>query len=159
MELSVLCKVLGAALVVLCGWGTGRAFCRRTVCRRRTLAQTTALLQRLREEIGYRKTDLTQLYRRMADNPAYASLGLLQSQSFQSLAPPAVFTAEEQALFRECFQQLGRTMAEQECAQLDFYILRFEQAGRQAAEAEAQAGRLYGRLGLGIGAMAAILLL
>lgn len=159
MTVSFLCKGAGAALIVLCGWGTGRVFCQSAARRRRTLAQIAALLQRLREEIGYRRADLPQLYQKMEKDAVYPLLELQPGGSFQTLEPPAVLTEEERTLFTECFRQLGRTTSAQESAQLDYYIQFFDRACRQAAETETQAGRLYGRLGLGVGAMAAILLL
>lgn len=155
----VLCKCVGACLIALCGWCGGEFFCRKARLRRRELQQTIALLQRLLEEIGYCKTDLRALYGRLAEEPAFSLLRLPRGGSFQTLEPPAGLSGEERACFAECLKAVGRAPAAQECARLKYYIARFETAAASALTDEGAARQLYGRLGLGAGAMLAIALL
>lgn len=154
-----LCRGLGAGMVAFCGWCCGNLFCRKAVLRRRALQQTVALLQRLQGEIGYRKTDLQALYSELAAQGEFPLLGLEAGGSFQALRPPVWFFKEERACFAECLQAVGCTPAAQECARLECYIARFETACTAAAADERLAKQLYGRLGLGVGAMLAITLL
>ena len=50
-----------AALLLLCGWLTGSAFQARTEQHILQLQRTVELLQRIRQEIAYRRLDLEQL--------------------------------------------------------------------------------------------------
>ena len=77
------------------------------------------LLQRVRQEISYRHTDLALLFRRLKQE------GLAAGESFQTLCPPPGPTRPERDCFVECFSGLGRTEAEQECQRLAFYQERF----------------------------------
>ena len=52
-----------AALLLLCGWLTGSAFQVRTEQHILQLQRTVELLQRIRQEIAYRRLDLEQLQR------------------------------------------------------------------------------------------------
>lgn len=52
-----------AALLLLCGWLTGSAFQARTEQHILQLQRTVELLQRIRQEIAYRRLDLEQLQR------------------------------------------------------------------------------------------------
>ena len=52
-----------AALLLLCGWLTGSVFQVRTEQHILQLQRTVELLQRIRQEIAYRRLDLEQLQR------------------------------------------------------------------------------------------------
>lgn len=54
-------RVFGALLLPLCGWLTGDAFQQRTRERLCALEWSIRLLQRIRQEIAFRRADLTQL--------------------------------------------------------------------------------------------------
>ena len=56
-----------AALLLLCGWLTGSAFQVRTEQHILQLQRTVELLQRIRQEIAYRRLDLEQI-------PAHSAL-------------------------------------------------------------------------------------
>ena len=55
-----------AALLLLCGWLTGSAFQVRTEQHILQLQRTVELLQRIRQEIAYRRLDLEQLQKRFS---------------------------------------------------------------------------------------------
>lgn len=143
-------RVFGALLLPLCGWLTGDAFQQRTRERLCALEWSIRLLQRIRQEIAFRRADLTLLDAQLQRE------GLLETpakpRALQALAPPKALSEAEQACFAECMSGLGRTSAEQECERLDYYIARFRSfaAGTAAgpcpgrSAAPAGAGSRYG---------------
>lgn len=148
----------GALLLVLCGWCAGEAH-RRSVCAHGDdLRRTQALLQRIRQEIAYRHVELNRLYRQLCAE-GFCRLPGKPAESFQQLAPPGTFSAEERACFTECMSGLGRTEAQQECERLDYYIQRFADFRQAAQKKEQEAAALDRRVGLAAGAMLALLFL
>ncbi|MGN0662769.1 MAG: hypothetical protein ACI4LE_06435 [Faecalibacterium sp.] len=149
-------RVAGALLLVGCGWFAGGAFQGRLDGHAEVVRQVTRLLERVRQEIAYRRTDPDRLYAQLGRE------GLLCPRPggmLQTLAPPSELTAEESECFSECFSGLGRASAEQECERLDYYIERFCDFRQQAeGRAQEQAG-LSRRLGLAAGAMLGLLFL
>lgn len=146
-ELRLLC----GAFWLACGWCAGDAVCLHTRQHLAALEQTILLLQRLRQEIGLRHTELGLLFERLARE------GLVKGESFGAIRPPAGLTPPEQACFAQCFGALGRTGAVEECQRLLYYQQRF--AGL-LARAERQARpqlELSRKLGLAAGLAAAIL--
>lgn len=112
-------RVICALFWLGCGWCAGDAACQNTRRHLAALEKTLLLLQRVRQEISYRHTDLTLLFRRLKQE------GLAAGESFQALCPPPGLTRPERDCFVECFSGLGRTEAEQECQRLAFYQERF----------------------------------
>lgn len=143
-------RVFGALLLPLCGWLTGDAFQQRTREQLCALEWSIRLLRRIRQEIAFRRADLTQLDAQLQRE------GLLETpakpRALQALAPPKALSEAERACFAECMSGLGRTSAEQECERLDYYIARFRSfaAGTAAgpcpgrSAAPAGAGSRYG---------------
>ena len=146
----------GLLLLPFCGWLAGDLVQSRRNERLDALQQTIALLQRIRQEILYRRADLQALYRQLCRE------GILPETAAtlqQTPALSAALTPEEQRCFRECMDGLGRTEAVQECERLRLYILRFEAfraASGQLAQTRVSLSR---RLGLGAGLAAAIFFL
>lgn len=99
-------RVFGALLLPLCGWLTGDAFQQRTRERLCALEWSIRLLQRIRQEIAFRRADLTQLDAQLQRE------GLLETpakpRALQALAPPKVLSEAEQACFAECMSLGGR---------------------------------------------------
>ena len=152
--MSSLLRGLGLLLLPLCGWLAGDALQAKTALHLATLQRTIELLQRIRQEIQYRRVDLQSLYRQLC------SEGLLAQTpggTFQQLSAPERLSAAERACFAECFGGIGRAEAAQECERLSYYIARFEDYLQQArCTAQRQAG-LPHRLGLAGGMMLALL--
>lgn len=136
-----------------CGWCAGDAACQTTRRHLAALEETLLLLQRVRQEIGYRRTDLAVLFRRLKQE------GLIAGESFQALCPPPGLTRPERRCYIECFSGLGRTEAEQECQRLEFYQERFTTFLQQAQERARPQLELGRKLGLAAGLAAAILCL
>ena len=115
----------------------------------------TAHVERIRQEVAFRRSDLQQLYAELCRE------GILESgaRCLQEAPPPEGLTREEQQCFRTCMSGLGRAEAQQECEQLDYYRARL-QALQQTAEhaARRQAG-LPRKLGLAAGMAMALLLI
>ena len=111
------------------------------------------LLQRVRQEISYRHTDLALLFRRLEQE------GLVTGESFRGLCPPPGLTRPERDCFIECFSGLGRMEAEQECQRLAFYQERFALFLQQAQEHARPQLELSHKLGFAAGLAAAILCL
>ena len=142
---------IGLFLLPVCGWLCGDAVQMRTDARLSALQAVLALLQRIRQEIGFRRADLQSLYRQ------FCREGLLPQrpgvETLQQLPAPEALSKAERACFAECISGLGRTEAEQECQRLAYYIARFE-AFLQQAQRTAQAGAgLPHRLGFAAGLM------
>ena len=121
--------ILGALLFPLCGWLAGDAIQARTVQHLAALQKCLALLERIRQEVAFRRADLQQLYAELCRE------GILESgaRCLQEAPPPEGLTREEQQCFRTCMSGLGRAEAQQECEQLDYYRARL-QALQQTAE-------------------------
>ncbi len=152
--MSCLLRGLGLLLLPLCGWLAGDAVQAKTALHLVALQRTIAILQRIRQEIQYRRADLQSLYRQLCRE------GLLPQAPggiLQQLTAPWQLSAAERACFTECFGGLGRAEAAQECERLDYYTARFEDYLQQARRtAQRQAG-LPHRLGLAGGMMLALL--
>lgn len=127
----------------------------RTVQHLAALQKCLALLERIRQEVAFRRADLQQLYAELCRE------GILESgaRCLQEAPPPEGLTREEQQCFRTCMSGLGRAEAQRECEQLDYYRARL-QALQQTAEhaARRQAG-LPRKLGLAAGMAMALLLI
>ena len=127
---------LGLLLLPLCGWLAGDAVQAQTTLHLAALQGTITLLQRIRQEIQYRRADLQSLYRQLCRE------GLLP---------------QNPGGFAECFSGIGRAETAQECERLGYYTARFEDYLQQARRtAQRQAG-LPHRLGLAGGMMLALL--
>ena len=147
--LRVVCAWCGRG----CGWCAGDAACQNTRQHLAALEKTLLLLQRVRQEINYRHTDLALLFRRLEQE------GLAAGESFRDLCPLPGLTRPERDCFVECFSGLGCTEAEQECQQLAFYQERFTLFLQQAQEHARPQLELSHKLGFAAGLAAAILCL
>ena len=146
-------RVVCALFWLGCGWCAGDAACQNTRRHLAALEKTLLLLQRVRQEISYRHTDLTLLFRRLKQE------GLVTGESFRGLCPLPGLTRLERDCFIECFSSLGRMEAEQECQQLAFYQERFTLFLQQAQEHARPQLELSHKLGFAVGLAAAILCL
>ena len=138
-----------AALLLLCGWLTGSAFQART-------EQHILQLQRIRQEIAYRRLDLEQLQRCLVQEKLLESDA---AQKLQEIPAPERFDDAERLCFEQCFAGFGQSEAAQECERLDYYSARFEAFLHQAQQKAASGQGLPCRLGLAAGAVAALILL
>ena len=149
--------LLGVLLLPVCGWAAGDAFQQKTEMHLHALQQTIRLLQRIRQEIEFRRADLGLLCVQLQREGVLERLR--KGQTFQTLSAPGLLLPEEQKCFEECMSGLGRTEAAQECERLDYYIARFQAFQQQAQQtAQAQAG-LPHRLGLAAGVVLALVFL
>ena len=100
--------ILGALLLPLCGWLAGDAIQARTVQHLAALQKCLALLERIRQEVAFRRADLQQLYAELCRE------GILESgaRCLQEAPPPEGLTREEQQCFRTCMSGLGRAEAQ-----------------------------------------------
>ena len=149
-------RVFGALLLPLCGWLTGDAFQQRTRERLCALEWSIRLLQRIRQEIAYRRLDLEQLQRCLVQEK------LLESDAapkLQEIPAPERFDDAERLCFEQCFAGFGQSEAAQECERLDYYSARFEAFLHQAQQKAASGQGLPCRLGFAAGAVAALILL
>lgn len=145
-----------AALLLLCGWLTGSAFQVRTEQHILQLQRTVELLQRIRQEIAYRRLDLEQLQRCLMQEKMLESDA---APKLQEIPAPESFDDAERLCFEQCFAGLGQSEAAQECERLDYYSARFEAFLHQAQQKAASGQGLPCRLGLAAGAVAALILL
>ena len=146
-------RIVGALFWLGCGWCAGDAACRNARRHLEALEETLLLLQRVWQEIDYRRTDLTLLFRRLERE------GAVRGESFQTLCPPPGLTRPERDCYIECFSDIGRAEAGQECQRLTFYQERFRVFLRQAEERTRPQLELCHKLGVAAGLAAAILCL
>ena len=110
--MNSLLRGLGLLLLPLCGWLAGDAVQAQTTLHLTALQHTIELLQRIRQEIQYRRADLQSLCRQLCRE------GLLPQNpggTLQQVPAPWQLSAEERACFAECFSGIGRAEAAQEC--------------------------------------------
>ena len=146
---------IGAVCLVFCGWCVGDGVCIRAEAHRQALQKTIALLERIRREIEFRRTDLRALLCAMQREGLVGQA----EHSLQTLAPDPALTRREQISFRACMAGLGHAEAAQECQQLAFYIQQFEAFQTELAPQLRQTNELSHKLGLALGLAAAILLI
>ena len=154
--MSSLLHGLGLLLLPLCGWLAGDAVQARTTLHLTALQHTIELLQRIRQEIQYRRADLQSLYRQLCREGLLAQT---HDGTLQQLPAPEWLSAAERACFTECFDGLGRAEAAQECERLGYYTARFEDYLQQARRTAQQQAGLPHRLGLAGGMMLALFFL
>ena len=94
-------RVVCALFWLGCGWCAGDAACQNTRQHLAALEKTLLLLQRVRQEINYRHTDLALLFRRLEQE------GLVTGESFRDLCPLPGLTRPERDCFIECFSSLA----------------------------------------------------
>ena len=145
---------LGLLLLPLCGWLAGDAVQAKIALHLAALQRTIELLQRIRQEIQYRRADLQSLYRQLCREGLLAQT---PGGALQQLSAPEDLLAAERVCFTECFRGLGRAEAAQECERLDYYTARFEDYLQQARRAAQRQAGLPHRLGLAGGMMLALL--
>ena len=147
--------ILGALLFPLCGWLAGDAIQARTVQHLAALQKCLALLERIRQEVAFRRADLQQLYAELCRE------GILESgaRCLQEAPPPEGLTREEQQCFRTCMSGLGRAEAQQECQRLALYITQFEAFRDDLTPRLNVTMELAHKMGFSVGLAAAILLL
>lgn len=146
-----LLRIFCAIFWIGCGWCAGDAASLRTRRHLAALEQTLLLLERVRQEIGLRRTDLRTLHRRLIQDAL-----LPEATGF---CPPPGLNRQEKACFVECFSGIGRTEAEQECQRLALYQERFTSFLEQARESARPQLELDRKLGIAAGLAAAILCL
>ena len=154
--MSGLLRGFGLILLPLCGWLAGDAVQARTALHLAALQRTIELLQRIRQEIQYRRADLQSLYRQLCRE------GLLPQNpggTLQQLPAPERFSAAERACSTECLHGIRRADAAQHGERLGYYTARFEEYLQQARRTAQQQAGLPHRLGLAGGMMLALLFL
>lgn len=152
--MSSLLRGFGLLLLPLCGWLAGDAVQARTTLHLTALQHTIELLQRIRQEIQYRRADLQSLYRQLCREGLVPQI---PGGTLQQLPAPEQLSAAERACFAECFGNLGRAETAQECERLDYYTARFEDYLQQARRTVQRQAGLPHRLGLAGGMMLALL--
>ena len=154
--MSGLLRGFGLILLPLCGWLAGDAVQAKTTMHLTALQHTIELLQRIRQEIQYRRADLQSLYRQLCREGLLAQT---HGGTLQQLPAPERLSAAERACFIECFDGLGHAEAAQECERLGYYTARSEDYLQQARRTAQQQAGLPHRLGLAGGMMLALLFL
>lgn len=154
--MSSFLRGFGLLLLPLCGWLAGDAVQAQTALHLAALQHTIGLLQRIRQEIRYRRADLQSLYRQLCRE---GQLPQIPGGTLQQLPAPERLSAAERACFTECFGGLGRAEAAQECERLGYYTARFEEYLQQVRRTAQRQVGLPHRLGLAGGMMLALLFL
>lgn len=140
--------------LVLCGWCAGDSVTARMQAHLDALRQTIALLELLRQEIGFRQRDLEALRKKLIAAGRIPA----DTDTFQTMMPSLALTQEEKLCFSECFSGLGHAEAGVECRRLELYLERFRRFQEESLARAKLQKELSHKLGLAAGAAAAILL-
>lgn len=150
-------RYIGALLLPFCGWLAGDAYRQQSAIHVQELEATLVFLQRLRQEIVFRRADLEKLSCVLLEEGVLNAFS--EGGSLRTLSPPDSFSNEERQCFAECVQGLGRACAEQEAQRLEYFLARFTSFREQAERSmDAQAG-LPHKLGFAAGAVLALVFL
>lgn len=153
----MLCKMIGALLLPLGGWLAGDAVQQRSREHCEALIWAIELLQRIRQEIEFRRADLNLLYSQLLHEGILEESG--ECKCLQQVSAPHSLSPAERRCFEECISRLGRTDAAQECEQLCYYIARFQEYLARARQNETAQAGLSHRLGFAAGAILALVML
>lgn len=147
----------GVSMLPLCGWMAGASLRQKSLAHIAELEKVILLLQRLKQEILFRRTDLKLLYSQLCAE------GVLENQSetrsFRDIFPPEVFSGAEKKCFEDCMMSLGKTPAAQQVEQLECYQKRFETFLQQALQNAEKQARLPCQIGACAGAVLALFFL
>ena len=150
---------LGAALLVLTGWGGGMAAALHQQERWLQIHTFVRLLIRLRAEISYRALPAGELLQELEKDAAFSRLELAGCVCLEELPVPDALEPSLREEVRTGLAALGVLPREEVCRGLERLAALCEES---AAEYLAQANScktLYPRLGACLGATAAVLLL
>lgn len=145
---------LSTLCLVVCGWCAGDSINARMQEHLDALQKTISLLEILRQEIGFRHSDLELLRQKLLREKRIPK----DTKTLQQLLPFSALNQAEKLCFSECFSGLGHAEADAECRRLELYLERFRgflQESRAKADRQAE---LSHKLGLAAGFAAAILL-
>jgi len=167
-------KLLGAALVTLCGLALGLDAVGSLARRERALRSLCAALTILERELAFRLPPLPELFRELgAQSPPPAAelfarcagdLERLGERPFAQLWTAAAeslpdLTGEDRAILAQLGAVLGRWDAHDQRQAVEEVRLRLSEQAAQAASRRGREGRAYGVLGLSLGLFTAIVLL
>ena len=150
---------LGAALLVLTGWGAGMAAAQRQQERWLQIHTFVRLLTRLRTEIAYRALPAGELLRELEQDGSFFGLGFMGRASLEELPVPDALTPSLQAEIRTGLAALSVLPREEVCRSLDRLAALCEESAAECLAKANACKTLYPRLGACLGATAAVLLL
>lgn len=149
---------LGGLLLVSCGFWCGTEIVRRWHNRRCALEEIVHLMQQLLDAVQYRRLPADLILQELKDS-GYTLLPLEQCICLQLLEPPAFVTREQASRFHSCMQEFGRQASQPQCEQLRQYLRYFQASTEAIQEKERAAAAVCPKIGLCVGAMAALALL
>lgn len=152
-------RLIGAALLVIAGWGSGRALSERHVRRWRELRTFTRLLTYLHTEIRYRTLPGEELLAAAGQYEEFRSLNLERCRCMADLPVPAFLEAALAVEVRAGLQRLAFAPLESACLELEHLQSLCGSEERAAREKADDAKRLFPRAGAYLGLMACVLLL
>ena len=150
---------LGAALLVLTGWGSGMAAAQRQQERWLQIHTFVRLLTRLRTEIAYRALPAGELLWELEKDGSFSGLGFMGCASLEELPVPDALAPSLQAEIRTGLAALSVLPREEVCRSLDRLAALCEEAAAECLAKANACKTLYPRLGACLGATAAVLLL
>lgn len=152
-------KLVGAILLVLVGTLIGWQKAAAVRKRAEALQQLGRLIVRIQEEIEYRATPLSELLLRVQADSAFACLQLADCTSLRSFSPPAYIHSAQWQQLRPFFERLGQTSGDECVQQSAYYQALCAEWYETAKEDACTANRLYTKMGLCCGTLAALMLL
>lgn len=148
-------RVGGAFCLIICGWCMGDGICVRVQEHQKALQKTIMLLNRICQEIEFRRTDTGVLLRSLKKEEVVGQA----VESLQTIPPFPQLTRREKNVFRECVDGIGHLEAVQECQRLNFYCKQFEVFRNELQPSMRTTMELSHKIGLALGLAAAVLLL
>ena len=156
--MSVAVRLLGAGLLVLAGWGIGSWLAGKKHARLRALEELTVLIGRVRDEIVYRASPLSDILRGLRQAGDWAELGLEGCEALDKLSRPPALTADDWEQLGPFFRGLGCAGGEESERRCLYYEKKCAALRDAARRDHEQAKQLYAKAGLCCGALAALVL-
>lgn len=156
--MTVILKWMGLLLLVFTGFAAGMEYSKRVYSRLLFWNQLSQLLAYLEQEIFYRATPISQLFRDCQSSGLYTQLITAHGKGFGDVLLPEWLGREHSSGFQSFFQFLGVNTSEQFCQEVEYLMMVCKKEQEQAERRHQATCRLYPKLGLCLGGLVAILL-
>lgn len=156
--MSVMLRLLGAALVVFAGWSAGWYLAEKKRRRLAVLEQLERLIALVQDEIVYRAAPLSDILILLKERRDMPGLCLEACGQLQRLACPPDLDRTAWHQLEGFFSRLGSAAGQEEARHCAYYLRRCTGLRDEARREYEQAKQLYAKAGLCCGALAALLL-
>ena len=149
---------LGALLLTAAGLWCGQEAAAIWKRQRRCLEEMVRLLQQILDAVRYRRLPAGEILAELQQS-GYVYTHSERCSTLQQLAPPDCLTGEAARRFQDCMRRVGHLAAQPQCEDLQRTIDWFAAQAAAIRQKEQAAAAVCPRVGLCVGAMAALALL